>query len=232
MRACLEEDMGARLSIHHPLSYWLVEAAADSMNRYRPAWGGKTPRQRVRGFETPRKIADFGECIFYLPPKVSGKTAKKADLKFKEGVWLGLDARTNEVIVFGPDGIARARTFRRKVIEDAFRKEEILKVNITPWDETITESEQAPIQPEPVEQPEAPLAPAPKRMCIRKSDVQQAGYTPGCPGCRAIQFDLRQQAHSTSPTQRKAEIEWTEQQIEQPRRWIGSRRLRRDCKQE
>ena len=107
------------------------------MNRFRPVWGGRTPRQRVRGVERPRTVADFGECIFYLPPKASGRTPQKADLKFREGVWLGMDPRTNEVIVFGPDGIDRARTFRRKVVEEAYDKDRILKVNITPWEEQI-----------------------------------------------------------------------------------------------
>ena len=35
LRSCVESDMGARLPVHHPVITWLVEAAADYLNRFK-----------------------------------------------------------------------------------------------------------------------------------------------------------------------------------------------------
>ena len=43
LRSCLEADMGARLPVTHPVFAWMVEAAADYVNRLRESKPGSTP---------------------------------------------------------------------------------------------------------------------------------------------------------------------------------------------
>ena len=100
---------------------------------------------------------DFGDCIFDLPQGRIAKHLRRLTSSSRRVFGLGLDLRTNEVIVFGPDGIARATTSKRKAIDDAYRKEDILKVDITPWDEKISSAEAKPIEQEPAPQLEIPL---------------------------------------------------------------------------
>ena len=105
LRSCLEADMGARLPVTHPVMAWLVEASADYINRFRKSREVSTPLEKIRGQHRPQKMADFGECVFYLPPKDGKEGLHKADEKFHEGVWLGLNARTGEAIIGTEVGI-------------------------------------------------------------------------------------------------------------------------------
>ena len=70
-------------------------------------------------------------CVLYLPAKGS-MPKHKADAKLLEGVWLGVNPRTDEAIVFGKNGIELVRTVKRKVEEEAFNADVILAVNIKP----------------------------------------------------------------------------------------------------
>ena len=99
MRSCLESDMGARLPISHPVFAWMVEAAADYVNRFRESKPGATPIEIIKGQHQPRKMADFGECVLYLPANDNKDNTHKAGEKFSEGVWLGLNPRTGEAII-------------------------------------------------------------------------------------------------------------------------------------
>ena len=47
---------------------------------------------------------------------------------------MGLNPRTDDVKVDGPDGIAYARTNKRRVEEEAFDKSRLLAVSARPWD--------------------------------------------------------------------------------------------------
>ena len=91
--------MGARLPVQHPVMAWLVEAAADYLNRSKEPRPGSTPLEIIRGERQPKKMADFGECIFFLPAMDDQDGVNKADEKFREEVWLGLSSRTGEAII-------------------------------------------------------------------------------------------------------------------------------------
>ena len=70
----------------HPVMAWLVEASIDYINSFRESREKSTPQERIRGQHRPKKMADFGECVMYLPAKDHKDTSNKADEKFKEGV--------------------------------------------------------------------------------------------------------------------------------------------------
>ena len=126
--------MGAKLPVTHPVFAWMVVAAAHYRNRFRESKPGSTPLEVIRGQHQPRKVADFGECVFFLPAKDNRDGVNKADEKFSEGVWLGINSRTGEAIIATEDKIELVRTVRRKVESDAFDRRQILAIKIAPWD--------------------------------------------------------------------------------------------------
>ena len=52
--------------------------------------------------------------------------------RFLNGVFLGLHDRSDEILVWGPEGVRKARTIRRRPIEEQWKKEEVLQVQGTP----------------------------------------------------------------------------------------------------
>ena len=188
-RSSLEGKIGARIRTDHPAASWMVENTIDCINRYRMRGGKSTALQRLRGIQKPRTVAEFGEVILYLPAKDDKQPMHKADPKYLEGIWLGLDSRSNEVRVAGPNGITLARTVKRKTEDEAFDHQKLLAVKAFPWDRKAREELGRTVgEDEPVQKEYADTAPGieVRRMQIRRKDVEDAGYTEGCQGCKAL----------------------------------------------
>ena len=81
-------------------------------------------------------VAEFAESVLYIPLRgdINAKRVAKMNLepRFISGVFLGLTDRSDEIIVWGPEGIRKARTIRRRPEEERWRKEEVLAVRETP----------------------------------------------------------------------------------------------------
>ena len=104
-----------------------------SINR-RTAIGedGRTPLERLRGRKGRDHMAEFGESVLYIPLRgnVSDKKKAKANMdpRFQDGVFLGLSDRSDEIIIYGPEGVRKARTIRRRTDEERWRKDELMAV--------------------------------------------------------------------------------------------------------
>ena len=70
---------------------------------------GRTPYYRIKGREFNRKLANFGECIWYLKPKSLGKN--KAQYRWADGIWLGIREESGEHIIGTENGTVKARAF-------------------------------------------------------------------------------------------------------------------------
>ena len=81
-------------------------------------------------------MAEFGERVLYIPLRgdVTDKRTAKINLepRFQDGIFLGVTDRSDEAIVFGPEGIRKARTIRRRPLGEQWSKEELLAVRGTP----------------------------------------------------------------------------------------------------
>ena len=92
----------------HDILSWLVEHVA-SINR-RTAIGpdGKTPLERTRGRRGRDVMAQFGESVLYLPLRGDLGDRRKAKIEFEprflDGIYLGLLDRSDEMVLFGPEG--------------------------------------------------------------------------------------------------------------------------------
>ena len=85
----------------------------------------------------------------------------------------------------------------------------ILAIKTFPYDKKVqSDGDEAPAQPCPqVEREDQPKPPGltARRAQLFKTDIEAAGYSEGCPGCRANVYNLKEQAHSEA-CRKKVEV--------------------------
>ena len=199
----LEEKIDARLPQESPIIAWCIEYAATLLNYFNEGKDGKTPLERHRGLKHDRPVAEFGECVLYLPLDRTSHPVHCPEPRYEDGIWLGMDVRTTEVLIGTPSGIVRARSVRRRPEEERFSAQELLKISGTPWNPTPgidarQLSAAALLPPEVItdegladDPPPPPVEPGltGRRTQLKKSDFEAHGYTPGCPGCSKLEYD-------------------------------------------
>ena len=79
--------------------------AAGILNKFRVGSDGHTAYQRMKGRAFVKELAEFGECIWYLKPKQAG--INEADVRWEDGVWLGIHDNSGEVYVGTSAGVSR-----------------------------------------------------------------------------------------------------------------------------
>ena len=103
------------------------------MNRSREDEEGFTPYRRWRGKEFASPVAEFGESVWYTPANSAGKD--KFDVRWFEGVWLGVRVESGESIIGTSGGVVKARDFRRKPLNGGRWSEESLNKFVgVPWE--------------------------------------------------------------------------------------------------
>lgn len=73
---------------------------------------GRTGYERLRGKQFKGEWVEFGECVWFLPPKSRG--VYKLDSRWDTGVWFGFRDESNEALIGTPKGMVRVRPVRRK----------------------------------------------------------------------------------------------------------------------
>ena len=132
----------------------------------------------------------------------------KFDAKFREGVWLGLDSRTDENIVGISCGIYRTSTIKGMPEDKRWSSAKVLAVIGMPWDPTPNvDAEDAARVPNPdaveaevvPKDPEVPEAIA-RRMYIRKTDIIKFGENIWMHGVQDCNFgQISSVAHTRVP---------------------------------
>ena len=103
----------------HPVYLWMFEWAAGLMTRYAYVGDlGKTSVQLIRGSQSSRNIAQFGEKILYKPLKLSGSHRGNLEDTFLDGIFLGMRLRSDEILVGITRGVLKTHTLRRRVEEE------------------------------------------------------------------------------------------------------------------
>jgi hypothetical protein len=133
MKDALETRYNERIQGDHNSIPWLFSHAASTINRVRKDSEGMTAYRRWKGREFKRDIAEFGECVWYLRSASQGKD--KFDVRWGEGVWLGVRDDSGEVIIGTIDGVIKSRDFRRKPIEkERWNKYRFNEFKRVPWE--------------------------------------------------------------------------------------------------
>ncbi len=73
---------------------------------------GFTPYRRWKGREFTKPVAEFGERVWYTPAMSAGRD--KFDVRWREGVWLGIELERGESVISTKEGVVKPRDFRRK----------------------------------------------------------------------------------------------------------------------
>ena len=115
LRDALESRYCERLTEESPIIPWMIMHAAGILNKFRVGVDGRTACQRVKGRALAKALAEFGECVWYLKPKTAG--INKADVRWDDGVWLGIHDNSGEVYMGTRAGVIKVRTIRRKGIK-------------------------------------------------------------------------------------------------------------------
>ena len=184
----LEKRLGTTIPTNHAAVTWLVRHSAMLRTIRVRGRDGRTAFERVRGTECTSKLLGFGELCRYKCRSHEGRIAG-TDSRFSVGVWLGVDLRSGQYILWDPKlaGLRNSRTLLRLPDVAKFDREKVADITITPWTEFH--------EPEPrVRFPEVPKPPDAvrdelrqvRRAYIRQSDLGKYGYTEGCPKCEHI----------------------------------------------
>ena len=84
MRHALEARLGANINGNHPVITWLIEHAADVLNKYSIGEDGKTPYERVKGNTYTADEVEFGERVHFKYKKEV--MANKLQHRWREGL--------------------------------------------------------------------------------------------------------------------------------------------------
>ena len=110
----------------------MISHAASVINKYQVGQDGKTNHRRWKGKDFDRPICEFGECIIALRLDSRGK--EKSKVRWFLGVFLGVREETGELIVGTPEGIVKARDFRRHgSSQDRWNKKLFDSFRGVPW---------------------------------------------------------------------------------------------------
>ena len=104
----LERQIRARIPVGHPIMSWLVRHAACVRTLRMVGADGLSAYQRVKGRDTAGpKLIGFGEnCCF----KTRSQEKHDGSWIWSTGVWLGLENRSGQYVIWSTEGIKHART--------------------------------------------------------------------------------------------------------------------------
>ena len=133
-RSSLEEELGYRVPVRHPLIAWLTRHAANIVTWTVKGPDGLTAYQRARSKPFTTRLLRFGERCTYkirsqepLAPAGDGR-------KWHVGTFVGVDQRTGQYMIHDSGNVKFARTLLRMPEPDKFDKDELAKIVVTPWD--------------------------------------------------------------------------------------------------
>ena len=213
MRDALQDRLGCRLPLDHPVISWMTSYAARLLSLFNVGHDGHTAYERLRGkkFNTP--LPEFGEVVWR---KLQQKTVAKEDRgklqpRWTRAVFIGLVPMSNEMWLWEADKVVKAWRVRRTDLANRWDKQAIENIAKHPWDDPT-----ARIQPQVVFEEQLPGIPAEARpqaeaqwrdLYVRADDVKTHGYTEGCRKCDAMRIGARCQfPHSTTCRNRIREI--------------------------
>ena len=202
VKMALERRLKEKLAPTDAVITWMIPHACESINRFLVGHDGRTPYYRQRHKNFTQKIVELGEVV-HAKPMRSNRYGRKRSLMARtvDGVWLGMNNRTNEHRVALLEGgpVIHVRTIFRKVEEQRWSIDAVkgIKATITkpnPKDDTQEEPEHAKatkgidiggdgsgLGDTPVQEKATGI----RDFRITKELLAKYGYTPGCMGCTA-----------------------------------------------
>ena len=130
VRVALGELYKKDISSKHPVLPWLVSHAAGQITRGQMGADGLTPHQRLKERAFRKLLPVFAQSVLYLP---IGKRASRLPERWSDGLFLGVVERSSEFFVGTVLGVVRARSLRRRPLEERANVELLDKLVGVPW---------------------------------------------------------------------------------------------------
>ena len=212
-QSALEERLKTKLSVKSSVWPWLVEYVALLINRMEVSADGKTSYERNKGKRAKMLGYEFGEMVLWRRKPTSGRLAK-LECVWEDGVYLGIKATTGEYIVGDKTGIWRPRTLHRKPFEERWTDQNLAMIGGVPWRTSDNDPKVDGKKLEVVKSPEGQCTQPQDKVTeiaretvpigfkITKKDLEDVGYSKGCPGCFSILRGTSLLKHSSACRQR------------------------------
>jgi hypothetical protein len=192
MKDALEHRLQTEIPPDHAIMTWIVEYAASLMRRSLVSMDGRTPYEKIKGRPSRRSLSVFGERVWYRPSHGRSKTL---DYVLEEGIFLGVQDRSDEVLIGTVNGVVKCRDIRRQAEDRRWDKDAVLAICVTPSQPTEGSEDmrvKTYISPG-LDDASVPLPPAhdrtgqgSRRVKLLRQDFERAGLTIGCNGCKAM----------------------------------------------
>ena len=184
----LEAKAGTKVTSDSSILQWVVRWAAMLCSRFLVGRDGQTPFERRRGRRCTQHVVPFGEKVWHREIRHSKERKNKLTSEEKEGIWLGHNRGSNEVLVGTANGVVRAYAVRRQPEGSRWGRDMILDAQGTPPQPVLVpirinfdapNGDEATVPREPLRQ-----GADVERMRITPGMFAERGYTDGCAGCR------------------------------------------------
>ena len=204
LRSGLEERWGVKLEVDHMVWAWLAEYAGYLVTRAEVGDDGKTAYERIKGKTAAIPGIEFGEGVLWKRRREGGPLGKLTCM-WEDGIYLGVKGSAGEMIVGNEKGIWRTRTTRRKPEGERWSRENMKLVGGVPWKmdkgrpgdgEDLGTEVRVMDKDYKERMRQAEHEALPRHVYIKKEDLEEHGYTVGCPGCKAILRGTARQAHT------------------------------------
>ena len=174
----------------------------------------------------------FGERIWFRPLKSYTAGAGRLENKLMSGRYIGTHGRNGDIMAMTSEGVIKGSNVKRMTQQERWDPSDMEKLRGTPWNLRPRMAGDVDSLPIPIELPKVEegekLLPepaqrdsAPRSLYVKRKDVE-GHYTPGCPGCIALQVGAPVRSHNsecrTSVEQRLRETEEGKLRVETARK--------------
>ena len=191
----LEAKISMRVDKSHPMIPWLAAWAGDVLLKYEVKNTGRTGYEQMTGHKVKHKVFGFGEYV-HFKLATDNSNVDKFDGEWQDGYFAGVVTRSSEYLAIQGDRVFKCPTMRSRsdgerypvtVLENmrADYFEYVRKGASTRKVEVLREDLQGREAPRP-----QPREYAPRRLYLRRADLEEHGYTVGCPACVWLQTGL------------------------------------------
>ena len=217
LRAHIEDKTRSKVDMSKPFATWLIRWAGEVITKYTKGKDGKTSWHRRRGEECAKPIVPVGEKVLYLPLKTAEIHRNKGEPKMFEGIWLGINGRTEEVFIGTRKGVVKCRTVQRLPEDERWDTKLLHEMQGTTWqpvpgyksdhvpveidhegrkahreeeDNDAVDYEAIPIEEDPAPSVKTRGSPM-TDIRVTNKDTERFGCTPGCPACEHVRTNRK-----------------------------------------
>ena len=141
MKSALEECMKCEVSSRHPILAFLAEHAGKLMSRYQVGRDGRTAYELHAGKPYRKQLVEFGELVYFMPIRPRGARQAKFDPKCKDGAFIGIRDRSDEMLIMTTSGVYKTRNVRRRPELERWDFEFLMTLMGTPWNPNLAAGE-------------------------------------------------------------------------------------------